>query len=128
MESVVKIAAVAIIAALCAVVVKKQAPELGLVLGLLAGALILSFSIPALKNVKELMETLADTAGLSPAVLMPVVKTVGIAIVTKLAAEVCRDAKEGGIAAFVETAGAAGALLVCLPLMEAVLSMIGELL
>ena len=128
MESVVKIAVVAIIAALCAVVVKKQAPELGLVLGLLAGALILSFSIPALKNVKELMETLADTAGLSPAVLMPVVKTVGIAIVTKLAAEVCRDAKEGGIAAFVETAGAAGALLVCLPLMEAVLSMIGELL
>lgn len=128
MESVVKIAAVAIIAALCAVVVKKQAPELGLVLGLLAGALILSFSIPALKNVKELMETLADTAGLSPAVLMPVVKTAGIAIVTKLAAEVCRDAKEGGIAAFVETAGAAGALLVCLPLMEAVLSMIGELL
>lgn len=128
MESVVKIAAVAIIAALCAVVVKKQVPELGLVLGLLAGALILSFSIPALKNVKELMETLADTAGLSPAVLMPVVKTVGIAIVTKLAAEVCRDAKEGGIAAFVETAGAAGALLVCLPLMEAVLSMIGELL
>lgn len=128
MESVVKIAAVAIIAALCAVVVKKQVPELGLVLGLLAGALILSFSIPALKSVKELMETLADAAGLSPAVLTPVVKTVGIAIVTKLAAEVCRDAKEGGIAAFVETAGAAGALLICLPLMEAVLSMIGELL
>lgn len=128
MESVVKIAAVAIIAALCAVVIKKQVPEIGLVLGLLAGALILSFSMPALKSIKELMETLADAAGLSPAVLTPVVKTVGIAILTKLTAEVCRDAKEGGIAAFVETAGAAGALFVCLPLMDAVLSMIGELL
>lgn len=101
---------------------------MGLVLGLLAGALILSFSMPALKSIKELMETLADAAGLSPAVLTPVVKTVGIAILTKLTAEVCRDAKEGGIAAFVETAGAAGALFVCLPLMDAVLSMIGELL
>lgn len=128
MESVVKIAAVAIIAALCAVVIKKQVPEMGLVLGLLAGALILSFSMPALKSIKELMETLADAAGLSPAVLTPVVKTVGIAILTKLTAEVCRDAKEGGIAAFVETAGAAGALFVCLPLMDTVLSMIGELL
>lgn len=128
MESIVKIAAVAIIAALCAVVIKKQVPEMGLVLGLLAGALILSFSIPALKSIRELMETLADAAGLSPAVLTPVVKTVGIAILTKLTAEVCRDAKEGGIAAFVETAGAAGALFVCLPLMDAVLSMIGELL
>ena len=128
MESIVKIAAIAVTAALCAVVVKKQVPELGLVLGLLAGALILSFAVTALKSAKELMETLSDTAGLSPAVLTPVIKTVGIAIVTKLAAEVCRDAKEGGIAAFVETAGAAGALMVCLPLMETVLTMITGLL
>lgn len=128
MESVVKIAAIAVTASLCAVVVKKQAPEVGLVLGLLAGALILSLSIPALKSAKILMETLAETAGLSPAVLTPVVKTVGIAIVTKLAAELCRDAKEGGIAAFLETAGAAGALLVCLPLLESVLTTITQLL
>ena len=128
MESVVKIAAVAVIAALCAVSVKKQVPELGLTLGLVAGALILSFSFPALKRVIQLMEDLADAAGLSPAVLTPVIKTVGIAIITKLTAEVCRDAKEGGIAAFIETAGAAGALLVCLPLMEAVLSTVTQLL
>jgi stage III sporulation protein AD len=128
MESVIKIAALGIVGALCAVVVKKQAPELGLVLGLVAGALILGCAIPALQGVKELMETLTDTAGLSSAVLTPVVKTVGIAIVTKIAAEVCRDAKEGGIAAFVETAGAASALLACLPLMKAVLDTVGELL
>ena len=123
-----KIAAVAVSAALCALVVKKQTPELGLALGLLAGAIILGCAVPAFQKIKELVETLADTAGLSPAVLMPVVKTVGIAIITKLAAEVCRDAKESGLAAFVETAGSAAALLVCLPLMETVLSMIGELL
>ena len=128
MESIVKIAAIAVTAALCAVAIKKHVPELGLVLGLLAGALILSYSFTALKSVKEMMETLADTAGLSPAVLTPVIKTVGIAIVTKLAAEICRDAKEGAIAAFVETAGAAGALLVCLPLMETVITMITEML
>ena len=128
MESMVKIAAIAVAAALCAVVVKKQAPEVGLVLSLVAGALILALSLTALQGVKELIETLADTAGLSPAVLKPVVKTVGIAIVTRIAAETCRDAKEGGIAAFVETAGAASALFVCLPLMEAVLSMVKELL
>lgn len=127
MESIVKIAAIAVIAALCAVTVKKQVPELGLAIGLIAGALILGSSVAALKSAKELMETLADTAGLSPVVLTPVIKTVGIAIITKLAAEICRDAKEGGIAAFVETAGAAGALFVSLPLIEMVLSMIIEL-
>ena len=123
-----KIAAIAVAAALCAVVVKKNVAELGMVLALCAGAIILSCSLGALEGVKELMDTLADTAGLSPAVLAPVVKTVGIAVLTRVSAELCRDAKEGGIAAFVETAGAAAALLVSLPLLKTVLSMVTGLL
>ena len=128
MPDMVKIAAIAVAAALCAVVVKKNVAELGMVLALCAGAIILSCSLGALEGVKELMDTLADTAGLSPAVLAPVVKTVGIAVLTRVSAELCRDAKEGGIAAFVETAGAAAALLVSLPLVKTVLSMVTGLL
>ena len=128
MPDMVKIAAIAVAAALCAVVVKKNVAELGMVLALCAGAIILSCSLGALEGVKELMDTLADTAGLSPAVLAPVVKTVGIAVLTRVSAEHCRDAKEGGFAAFVETAGAAAALLVSLPLLKTVLSMVTGLL
>ena len=128
MPDMVKIAAIAVAAALCAVVVKKNVAELGMVLALCAGAIILSCSLGALEGVKELMDTLADTAGLSPAVLAPVVKTVGIAVLTRVSAELCRDAKEGGIAAFVETEGAAAALLVSLPLLKTVLSMVTGLL
>lgn len=128
MPDTVKIAAIAVAAALCSVVVKKNVAELGMVLALCAGAIILSCSLGALEGVKELMDTLADTAGLSPAVLAPVVKTVGIAVLTRVSAELCRDAKEGGIAAFVETAGAAAALFVSLPLLKTVLSMVTGLL
>ena len=128
MPDMVKIAAIAVAAALCSVVVKKNVAELGMVLALCAGAIILSCSLGALEGVKELMDTLADTAGLSPAVLAPVVKTVGIAVLTRVSAELCRDANEGGIAAFVETAGAAAALFVSLPLLKTVLSMVTGLL
>ena len=128
MPDMVKIAAIAVAAALCSVVVKKNVAELGMVLALCAGAIILSCSLGALEGVKELMDTLADTAGLSPAGLAPVVKTVGIAVLTRVSAELCRDAKEGGIAAFVETAGAAAALFVSLPLLKTVLSMVTGLL
>ena len=128
MESIMQIAAIAVTAALCATVVKKQSPEIGAVLALMTGVLILLLSYPAIKSIKELMESLSDTAGLAPAILTPVIKTVGIGIITKVAAELCRDAKESGIASFLETAGAALALVVCIPLVEAVLSMIGELL
>ena len=128
MTDMLKIAAVAISAALCAVVVKKQVRELGLVLVLTAGAVILAAALEALESVRALLDELAQTAGLEPAVLAPVVKTVGVAIVTRVTVEVCRDAGEGGIAAFVEIAGAAAALYLALPLVRAVLSAITGLL
>ena len=128
MENIIRISAIAVAAALCAVPLKKQVPEIGMVLGLVAGVFILLLSYPVMKSIIKLMVSLSETANLAPAVLAPVIKTVGIAIVTKLSAELCRDAKEGGIASFLESAGAVLALGVCVPLLEAVLSMVGELL
>ena len=128
MELVGKIAALAVAAALCALVVRQNAREVGLVLSLAAGALILLQALGAIEAIRTLIEDLGERAGLSPAVLDPVLKTVGIAVLTRLSAEVCRDAKESGIAAFVETAGAVMALYVALPLIRAVLETIAELL
>ena len=124
MEDILKIAAAAVAAAVCAVVVKQRAQEVGLVLSLAAGALVLTMALGAVESVRAL----GEAAGLSPAVLAPVLKTVGIAILTHISAEVCRDAKESGIAAFVETAGAAVALCVALPLLRAVLDTVTGLL
>lgn len=128
MTDILKISAVAIAAALCAVVVKKQVRELALVLALTAGAVILTAALGALESVRALLDELAQLAGLEPAVLAPVVKTVGVAIITRVTVEVCKDAGEGGIAAFVEIAGSAVALYLALPLVRAVLSAITGLL
>lgn len=128
MELVGKMAALAVVAALCALVVRQNAREVGLVLSLAAGALILTQALGAVEEIRALMEELGERAGLSPAVLAPVLKTVGIAVLVRMSAEVCRDAKESGIAAFVETAGAVMALYVALPLMRAVLDTVAELL
>ena len=128
MESVVRLAAAAVAAALCAVVVKQHAREVGAVLALAAGALLLGAALGAIEEVRALADELGELIGLSPAVLGPVLKTVGIAILTRIAAELCRDAGEGGIAAAAETAGAAAAVLAALPLLRAVLSTITGLL
>ena len=128
MEEMVKLGAVAITAALCAALVKKNAQELGLVVALAAGAVLLSFTLGALEDILAFLTTLTETAGLSPAILAPVIKITGIAVVSRLSAELCRDAKETGIAASVETAGAILALVVALPLMQAAVSTVLELL
>lgn len=121
MTDIIKAAALAVTAALCAVVVKKQARELGLVLTLAAAAMVLGAAVRTVDGLRTVLDALAETAGLSPAVLSPVLKTVGISIVTRVAAELCRDAGEGGIGAAMETAGAAAALWVAAPLLRAVL-------
>ena len=82
----------------------------------------------SLRAAVALMEELARQAGLSEALLEPVVKTVALSILTKLTVEICRSAGEGGVAAFVETAGTALALLAALPLVRAVAQLMGELL
>ena len=128
MESVVRLAAAAVAAALCAVVVKQHAREVGAVLALAAGALLLGAALGAIEEVRALADELGELIGLSPAVLAPVLKTVGIAILTRIAAELCRDAGGGGIAAAAEAAGAAAAVLTALPLLRAVLSTITGLL
>lgn len=122
-----RVVAVAVTGAICAVVIRKQTPDMALVVTLAAVALILGTALAVLEPVRELMDTLGEQAGLSAAVVAPVVKTVGIALLTKVCAELCRDAGESGIAAAAEIAGGACALLVCLPLFQAVLELILEL-
>lgn len=128
MSGVLKLAAAAVAAAVCAVVLKKQTPELGIALVLAAGAIILSFALSAVEQVTDFLDELARTAGLAPAVLTPVFKVTGIAIISRTAAELCRDARESGLAAFVDTAAAALALTAALPLLRTVLSTVTELL
>ena len=128
MESMVKLAAAGVTAVVLSAVLKKNTPELAALLALAAGLWMLALVAGGLGAVIALMDELAQQAGLSEALLEPVVKTVALSILTKLTVEICRGAGESGVAAFVETAGTVLALLVALPLVRAVAQLMGELL
>ena len=128
MEAMAKLAAVGVTAVALSAVLKRGTPELALLLALAAGLWMLALAANGLGAVVALMEELAQQAGLSEALLEPVFKTVALSILTKLTVELCRSAGEGGVAAFVETAGMVLALLATLPLVRAVAQLMGELL
>lgn len=128
MSEAVKIAAAAVAAALCAVVVRRQSPEIALVLGVGGCALVVLYCSGALESVMELADKLVQAGGLSPQVIEPVMKTAGIAIVSRLAADFCKDAREGGLASAVELAGTALSLAAALPLVSMVLDLLVQLL
>ena len=123
-----KLSALAVVAALCALTLRGKVPELAVVLALAAGVLLLGQAVDAMAAVRGLTDSLAHTAGLSPNVWKPVWKTVGIGVMTRLSSAVCKDAGEGGVAAFLETAGTALALLTALPLIETVFDTLSALL
>ena len=128
MDLMVKVAAGAITAAVLGVVLRKNTPELALLLALAAGLWMVALVADGLGAAVALMEELTSLAGLSEELLEPVVKTVALSILTRLTAEVCKSAGEGGVAAFVETAGTVLALVVALPLVRAVVLMMTEML
>ena len=123
-----KLTAVGVTAAVLSAVLKRNTPELAMLLALCAGLWMLALAAEGLGAAVALMEELAQLAGLSEALLEPVVKAVALSILTRLTAEICRSAGEGGVAAFVETAGSALSLMAALPLVRAVAQMMGELL
>ena len=128
MNDVFAVAAMGAVAAICAVVIRKQTPELALLLAICGGALILMWCSGVVATVVDFVDELIELGDLSPGIVAPVIKVTGIAVVTRMGADFCRDAKESALAVAVETAGAAFALLSVIPLMSAVLELVSGLL
>lgn len=115
-----KIIAICLIGAVLTLLLEKSHPELAILLALSVCAGLLLFGLSRLGTVLSALKQLAQAGGLSSDLLQPLVKTVGIALVTRTGAELCRDAKQGAMASVVEMAGAFFAIIVSLPLLGAV--------
>ena len=128
MGSMLKAAACAVTVLALGGVLRRYAPEFSLLLVLMAGVWMLSLAARGLCAVVDLMRELAGLAQLSSRLLEPVLKTVLLSLVTRVTAELCRASGEGGMASFVEITGTALALTASLPLVRAVVELMGELL
>jgi len=124
MSDIVKVAAAAIVAAICAVIVRKQVPEIGVVLAVCACAIILLLCSQPIREIADLLDRLAKMGGVTQDMLKPVMKVIGISVVTRFSSDLCRDAKEGALASTVEMTGSLLALLATFPLLTAVLELL----
>ena len=57
-----------------------------------------------------------------------VIKALGVAILSQVCADICRDLGEGSAASGVELIGRIEILLLCVPMLETVISTVGEVL
>ncbi|MCL2343104.1 MAG: stage III sporulation AC/AD family protein [Firmicutes bacterium] len=127
MELLIKAAVIGFAGTVLALLLKKNSPELALLLTLTVGFLVLGLALDLFSSFREVVDQAAQMTGLSSAILLPVLKCVGIGIVAKLSSDLCRDGGQSSIATSVELAGSFCALYVALPLIKTVLQMIGEM-
>ena len=122
-----KVAAVAVAGAVLGLVIKKNSPDMSLMLTIALAMAGLYLAFDVIVGVVEFIRTLAEATNISLTAVEIVFKTVGISLVTKLASDVCRDAGQSSVASGVELVGSLTALYISLPLFESVVSMIRSL-
>lgn len=127
MDIVIKGAAVGIISAVCALLIKKSNQEIGLVIAIAASAVICIAAAELFGSISDLIRYAISKPGLSSAIFLPIIKCVGIAIIVNISASLCKDAGQAGIASAVDVLGAAAAVFTALPLIKSLIEIIGEL-
>lgn len=128
MSAVFRIAALAVFAVLAALTVKKTNGEMALVLECAACVGVLFAVLRMFSPAAEALGNMKALSGVSDAVLAPVIKCTAIGIVTRLAADICRDGGQAALCGAVETAGAVCAVCTAMPLASMLLSLMEELL
>ena len=109
-----------------ALTLKKQSPELALLVGLAAGALIVWRLLDTLGQVVTTFRVMAEQAGVSSAYVAGVLKVIGISYMAEFGAQVCADAGQSSLASKVELAGKVMILAVAAPiLLELVQTIMG---
>lgn len=125
MELVLKAAAAALSAAVIGLVIRQKNPELALLLSICTVTLIMIAVVGYASGLQELLETVRTLAGRNETITGPVIKCIGIGIVTKIASALCGDASQRSAAAAIELAGTVCAMSAAMPLVISVLKLIG---
>ena len=115
-----RLTALCLVGALLAALLRRTGGEMALLLALaVCGAAVMLLAQP-LEELKGFWEEAASwgqlPVQLPVQLFVPLVKTVGIALLCRTGSDLCRDAGESAIGSVLETAGAVAAIVVSLPL------------
>ena len=101
-------------------VLRGKNPEQALLLMLAIAAVVLGRVLALTAPLLERLDALFRQAGVESGHVAILLRTVAAALVTRLCGDLCRDGGSQTLGTVVELAGAAAALLIALPLLEAV--------
>lgn len=121
------IAAIAVLAAVIAAMLRRYHQEYAVFISIAAGAVILFAVFSGVAPVVGRVGTLLSSSGLSADYAVILLKTLGICFLAQFAADACRDAGESALASNVELAGKVAIVVLSLPLFEKIVQTAAQL-
>ena len=122
------IVGIGITAAAAAAVLRKISGEFGMMVSLAASLIVLYIVISSLSPLVELLDELSEAAETDGRYIAVLLKALAVCIMTRLAAEFCRDSGEGALASKIELGGKAAVLLCAVPLFRNILEIVKGLI
>lgn len=116
-----KIIGIAFIALFIILVLKQYKSEYAIHISIIAGIMILFFSISKLEIIIELLKNLSNKIDINMNFFSILLKITGIAYLSEFACNVCKDAGETAIASKVELAGRILVIALSIPIISTLL-------
>lgn len=128
MESILKLVSIAMISGLLIVMLEKTAPVNALVLSIAVTVMFALVSAAFLEPVLSFLRRLENVCGVSAVYTGTMIKCLLISLVSRWGVSFCRDAGQTGMASVLELGGTLAAVWAAIPLFEAFLSMLEEMI
>ena len=116
-----KIIGIAFVAVFIILVLKQYKPEFAIQISIIAGIIILFFSISKLEVIINLLKSLSNKIDINMNFFSILLKITGIAYLSEFACNVCKDAGETAIASKVELAGRILIIALSIPIISTLL-------
>lgn len=123
-----QVVALGLIVAVFAVLLRRERPEMAMILALGFGVIVFLMVLNKLGAIITVFEDVTRRAQVDELYLTTLLKILGIAYIAEFGAQVCRDSGEGTVANKIELAGKVLIMILALPIFAAILEAIMRLL
>ena len=122
-----KIVVFGFVGAFLSLLLKRENPQMALLTALATGVLIFLWICAPLQELLQLLEQMAEQAGVTEGYFGIVLKVIGIAYLSQFGSQLCMDAGESAVAAKIELAGKVMMMMVSAPVLLELLDVVQHL-
>ena len=123
-----KIIGIGISAVLLSVLLKNYRPEISVSISIISCAVMLVMIGPYFKTVTAFFVDLSRQIGIEMQFMIIVVKVIGIAFITQIGAEICKDAGETAIGTNIEICGKIIIIAMSMPVIYRLFDVVGKVI